>query len=249
MSNPSGHNFHFDIEDRVKAKGWTINSKVSYLDDVEQKPREIDFVAVQQRESHNPRGNQVALVVECKYLGHDVKFWFRDNPKNHRAYFFDGYDMDELFIDESKWHFFPPTKVARDLEERTEKKNNMREAIMQASKALMFLRQGQQMLYTKGLFYPVVVYKCSGKLTDQDGNEVKNVLYYHEYPWREQKTLDVNTRGLYVNIIHESDLENYLDNIFKKEMDNLMDYVFFQNRMRENKAREIERRNRINPAL
>ena len=67
MNNPSGHNFHFDIEDRVKAKGWTIRSKVNYLDNVEQKPREIDFIAVQQRESHNSRGNQLALVVKLDY--------------------------------------------------------------------------------------------------------------------------------------------------------------------------------------
>ena len=120
---------------------------------------------------------------------------------------------------------------------------------MQASKALMFLRQSQQMLYTKGLFYPIVVYKGSGKLTDQDGNEVKNVLYYHEYPWRDQKTHDVSIRPLYVNIIHESGLEDYLDNVFKKEMDSLMGYVFFQNRMRDNEARESARRNKINPAL
>ncbi len=245
MNNPSGHNFHFDIEDRVKAKGWTINSKVNYLDDVEQKPREIDFVAVQQRESHNPRGNQLALVVECKYLTEDVKFWFRDNPKNHKAYFFDGYNMDSLFLDESKWHFFSPAKIAVTVEEKSRKKQSMREAIMQASKALMFLRQGQQILYTKGLFYPVVVYKGSGKLADQDGNEVKNVLYYHEYPWRDQKTQNVTTRGLYVNIIHESDLEHYLDNVFKKEVDNLMGHVFFNNRMRENKAR----RAKTNPGL
>lgn len=245
MNSPSGHNFHFEIEDRVKDKGWTISSKVNYLDDVEQKPREIDFVAVQQRESHNPRGNQLALVVECKYLTDDVKFWFRDNPKNHSAYFFDGYNMNEVFLDESKWHFFTPAKVAVDTEERNNKKKSMREAIMQASKALMFLRQGQQMLYTKGLFYPVVVYKGSGKLTDQDGNEIKNVLYYHEYPWRDSKTQDVTTRGIYVNIIHESDLEDYLDNVFKKEMDNLMGHVFFKNRMRENKTR----RERTNPGL
>lgn len=244
MYKQSGHNFHFDIEDRVKAKGWGVNSKVSYLDDVEQKPREIDFVATQQRESHNHRGNQIALVVECKYLNHDVSFWFRDNPKNHTAYFFDGYNMDELFLDESNWHFFSPAKVAVSFEEN-EKKNKMYEAIMQASKALMFLRQGQQMLYTKGLFYPIVVYKGSGKLTDQDGNEVKNVLYYHEYPWRDPKTQDVNTRALYVNIIHESDLESYLDDVFKKEMDNLMGYVFFKNRMQENRVRQEKR----NPAI
>ena len=242
MNNLSGHNFHFDMEDRVKAKGWEINSKVNYLDDVEQKPREIDFVAVQQRESYNPRGNQLALVVECKYLEHDVKFWFRDNLKNHKAYFFDGYNMDELLLDESKWHFFSPAVVARDLEERTGKKKNMREAIIQASKALMFLRQGQQMLYTKGLFYPIVVYKGPGKLINQNGREVKNILYYHEYPWRDQKTQDVSTRALYVDVIHESDLENYLDNTFKKEMDYLMDFVFFQKRMEANRVRE-ERKN------
>lgn len=247
MENQSGHNFHFEIEDRVKANGWKIHSKVSYLDDVESKPREIDFVATQYRESHNPRGNQVALVVECKYIGHDVKFWVRDNPKNHETYFFDGYNMDNLFLNESKWHFFMPSKVAVQTEEDS-KKNNMYEAIMQASKALMSLRQGQQMLYTKGLFYPIVVYKGIGKLTDQNGAEMKNILYYHEYPWRDQKTYEVNTRPLYVNIIHESDLEEYLNNVFKKEMNSLMDHVFFQDKMRENEISEQERRNRMNPA-
>ena len=244
MNNPSGHNFHFDIEDRVKAKGWKIHSKVSYLDDVEQKPREIDFVAVQERERHNPRGNQIALVVECKYLNHEVKFWLRDNPKNHKAYFIDGYVADDFFLNDSRFHFFSPAKVAVTLEE-----NAMYEAVMQASKSLMYLRQGSQLLYTKGLFYPVVVYKGPGKLTDQDGNQIQDALYYHEYPWRDQKTQSTTTRGLYVDIIHESSLERYLDDIFKKEMDELMGYVFFQNRMRENEARESERRNRINPAL
>jgi len=75
---------------------------VNYLDDVEQKPRGIDFVAVQQRESHNPHGNQLALVVEGKYLADDARFRFRDSPKNHEAYFFDGYNMNEVFLDKSK---------------------------------------------------------------------------------------------------------------------------------------------------
>lgn len=248
MGKLSGHNFHFDLEDRVKAKGWKIHSKVSYLDDVEQKPREIDFVATQHRESHNPRGNQVAVVVECKYLNHDVKFWLRDNPKNHKAYFIDGYIADDFFLNDGRFHFFSPAKVAVTLEEDA-KKDKMYEAIMQASKSLMFLRQSPQILYTKGLFYPIVVYKGNGELLDQDGNQIQNVLYYHEYPWRDQKTQSTTTRGLYVDIIHESNLEKYLDEVFKKEMDDLMSYVFFQNRMEENKAREGARRNRINPAL
>jgi len=248
MNNPSGHNFHFNIEDRVKVKNWKIYSKVSYFDDVEQKPREIDFVAVQERESHNPRGNQVALVVECKYLNHDVKFWLRDNPKNHKAYFICGYIADDFFLNDSRFHFFSPARVSVTLDENAGK-DKMYEAIMQASKGLMYLRQGSKMLCTKGLFYPVVVYKGTGKLFDQNGNQIQNALYYHEYPWRDQETQSITTRWLYVDIIHESNLENYLDNVFKKEMDELMGYVSFQNRMRENEARESAKRNRTNPAL
>lgn len=248
MNKISGHSFHYDIEDRVKAKEWKIHSKVSYLDDVESKPREIDFVGSQQRESHNPRGNQVAIVVECKYLNHDVKFWFRDNPKSHEAYFIDGHIANDFFLNDNRFHFFSPPKVAVELEEHT-KKNKMYEAIMQASKGLMFLRQSQQILYTKGLFYPVVVYKGTGRLLDQNGNQIQDALYYHEYSWRNQKTQSTTTRKLYVDIIHESNLERYLDDVFKKEMDELMSYVFFQNRMRENYTHESARRNRINPAL
>lgn len=245
MNGISGHSFHYEIEDRVKNNGWEVLSEQSYIDDVELKPRKVDFVASQQRENHNPRGNQVALVVECKYLDHDVKFWFRDNPKNRKAYFMDGYNTDEFFLNESRFHFFPPVKVAVNLEEDTKKKETMREAVMQASKSLIYLRQSPQILYTKGLFYPVVVYKGPGKLTDQDGNQLKDILYYHQYEWRDPKTHDITTRSLYVDIINESSLEKYLDDIFKKEMDCLMEFDSFKRRMEQNKVRKT----RINPAL
>jgi len=242
MHNPFGYSFHYEIEDRVKNKGWEISSEQGYIDDVELKPRKVDFVATRQCESYNPRGNQVALVAECKYLDHGVKFWFRDNPKNHRAYFIDGYNTDELFLDESRFHFFPPAKVAVNLEEETKKKDTMREAIMQCSKGLIYLRQSPQILYTKGLFYPLVVYKGPGQVSDQDGNELKDILYYHQYEWRDPKTQSITTRHLYVDVIHESSLENYLSDIFQKEMDYLMDFVFFPKRMEFNRARE-DRRN------
>jgi|SRR3989344_243296 len=243
MDKQSGHNFHFEIEDRVKAKGWEIHSKLSYLDDVENKPREIDFLAMQQRESYNPRGNQVAIVAECKYLNHDVNFWFRDNPKNHKAYFVDGYSTDKLFIDENRFHFFVPQKVAVALEEGGVKKD-MYEAIIQTSKALMYFREDSQMLYTKGLFYSVVIYKGPGKLLDQDGNELTDILFYHEYAWRSHRDSKIVTRHLYVDVIHESNLEHYIEDIYKREMDILMSHVFIQNKINES----VDRGRRVNPA-
>jgi hypothetical protein len=80
----SGHKFQYEIEDRVRSSGWDISSNQSYIDNVELKPRDIDFVALQKRESHNPRGNQIALVVECKYLDYDVECYSRSNPNEER---------------------------------------------------------------------------------------------------------------------------------------------------------------------
>lgn len=243
MEKRSGYSFHYEIEDRVKNNGWKINSEQSYFDDVEQKSRKVDFVASQQRESNNPRGNQVALIVECKFIDHDVKFWFRDNPKNHNAYFIDGYNMERLLLGESRFHFFTPMKIAVNLEEHTTKKDTMYEAIMQASKGSMYLRQSPQILCTKGLFYPVVVYKGQGKMSDQEGNHIKDILYFHQYEWRDPKTQNITTRSLYVDIIHESSLEKYLDDVFKKEMDHLMNFVFFNRKIEQNWSDK----NEINP--
>ena len=238
MNVISGHGFQYEIEDRVKNNGWKMHPEESYIDDVELKPRKVDFVAIKSHESYNPRGKQIALVVECKYLDkdHNIKFWFRDNPKDHRAYFMEGYNARELFLDESSFHFFTHEKVAVNLEAGKEK-NIVYEAIMQASKGLIYLRQSPEILYTKGLFYPIVVYKGPGRVCDQDDNQVKDVLYYHQYKWRDPKTQRITTHNLYVDIIHESNLEAYLNDIFKKEMDYLMDLFYFKRRMEENRNR------------
>ena len=244
MEKISGHAFQYETEDRFRNNGWEVSSEQSYLDDVELKPRKIDFVAWQKRESYNPRGNQLALVAECKYIHHDVKFWVRQNPKDKKVYFVDGYNTERLFLNGGDFHFFTTAKVAMNMEEDTKKKDTLYEAIMQTTKALLYLRQSPQMLYTKGLFYPIVVYKSNRKMSDQDGNELKNILYYHNYEWRDPKTQDIASRSLYVNIIHESNLEKFLKDIFKREMDTLMNHVFFNKKMQENKVKNYN-----NPGL
>ena len=242
-NKPSGHAFHYEVEDRIKNKGWEIKSELSYLDDVEHKPRKVDIVALQERESFNPRGNKLALIVECKYLEHDVTLWMRDNARDHGTYFIDGYNTNELFHNDSRFHFFTTDKVAVNMEERKVGKNSLYEAVMQASKAMMYLRQGGQLLHTKGLFYPMVIYKGVGKITDQDNNVLKNTLYHHYYEWRDTKTQVTSRRSVYVDIIHETCLEEYLNNVYKEEMDTLMNHVFFKQRMQENKQRQQKRGN------
>ena len=106
MNKPSGHNFQYEIENRVKKCGWKTFPEESYIDNVELKPRSNDFIALQERVKTNPRGNQLALVVECKYLPSNVGVYTRQNPKDEEAYFIDGYNKIDLFQDKSKFHFF-----------------------------------------------------------------------------------------------------------------------------------------------
>ena len=224
-----GQGFQYEIEDRIKSNGWEIFPPQSYMDPDEMKSRVIDIVASRRDVSYNARGNQLALVVECKNLSHDVKFWLRQNPKDKKAYFMDGYKGEDIFRAEEKFHFFCQDKVAMDLNE-SEGKKDMYGGIMQASKALLYLRQNPGVLYTKGFFYPVVVYRAQrSKICDENDNELKNIVYYHRYEWRDPKTQSISTRSLYVDIIHEDYLEDFLENTFKAEMGYAMKHVFYQN--------------------
>ncbi|MFA6338689.1 MAG: hypothetical protein WCW87_01340 [Candidatus Paceibacterota bacterium] len=246
-----GYEFQYEIEDRIRKNGFEVFSEQNYIDDVELKPRDIDIVAIQKKESSNPRGNQLSLVIECKYLDQDFTCYSRPNPKDERVYFIDGYNIQNLH-DKSRFHFFNIDPVIKNINltknkdedenessKRKNSKNNLLGAIMQLIKALLYLRGNSRILHTKGLFYSLVVYKGPGKIIDQDGNELKNFLYYRNYEWKEPYTDEnVISRNIYVDVIHESHLEEYLDRIFKIEMDYLMDYVFFEKRMHENKAQE-----------
>ena len=235
MPAQSGHDFQYRIEDKVKALGFETFPEESYMDDVELKPRKIDFVATQQRESHNPRGNQLALVVECKYLTQDVECYTRPNPFDEDAYFIDGYAKQNL--DRNRFHFLTIGKVIVNIKQ--EKSADLYGATYQASKALLYLRGSQRILDKKGLFFPVVVYGGPGKIVDQDGKKLTSAVYFTKYEWKQPHTQDrAVSRSLYVDIIHESEMEAFLENIHKREMDAVMGLVRFEEAMAEKKVGE-----------
>ena len=125
MNKPSGHNFQYEIENRVKKCGWKTFPEESYIDNVELKPRSNDFIALQERVKTNPRGNQLALVVECKYLPSNVGVYTRQNPKDEEAYFIDGYNKIDLFQDKSKFHFFHFLNAVTNITREQDKKDNL----------------------------------------------------------------------------------------------------------------------------
>ena len=243
MAYVSGIPFQYEIEERVRKNGWETVPEQSYMDNVEEKPRPIDFVATVQARSHNPRGNQLALVVETKFLTHDVTVYVRENPKDKKAYFLDGFWSQDLDYTLNNFHFFNTSSVARNIDDGKEKKDTLFGAVSQASKALLYLRT-KELLYKKGLFYPVVVYK-GGTVRDQNGIELQNTLYYQTYEWKNPETGKIDSRALYVDIIHESNLVQCLDDFYKNEMKQLMELIYFQERIAESRKQN----QRENPGL
>jgi len=240
----SGLDFQYKIEERVQAKGWDTFPEQSYIDDVELKPRDNDFIAIQEGTRTNPRGNQIALVVECKYLPSDVSVHMRPNPNQEDAYFLDGYSKIDLFRDKSRFHIFNAPKVATNIIKDSDKKDNLGSAIIQAIKALLYFRGSGRKLHAKGLFYPVVVYGGPGKIVDQDGTPLDNFLYYRSYEWKEPHSQDrAVTRYLYVDVIRENDLEHYLDDIFLPERNVVIGHDAFREMIarRDNIDRQFRR--------
>lgn len=235
MSKPSGHNFQYQIEDRVKNYGFETYAEESYMDDAELKSRKIDFVATEQRESHNPRGNQLALVVECKYLPEDVECYSRPNPQDEDAYFIDGYLKEKLNKD--AFHFFRIENVIKNINPNP--RADLYGATYQAYKALLYLRGSGRILDKKGLFFPVVVYGGPGKIINQEGKELENAVYFTKHEWKQPHTQDkAVSRSLYVDIIHEKNLEVYLERMYKMEMNAVMGHVHFEEMMEQKRLRE-----------
>ena len=86
----SGNSFHFRVADYLRRKGWENRISPYYLDNISNKPREIDLIAerawpyVDMFEKHNSGTINVNLFIECKYLTNKATvFWFA--PKDNQA--------------------------------------------------------------------------------------------------------------------------------------------------------------------
>jgi hypothetical protein len=242
MSNQKkipGYDLELKTEKLISENGWETKSGVNYFDNEEEKNREIDIICSQKMSGLNPRGEKIALIVECKYLGSDqYVVYSRNNPKDRSAYFTDGYNTEEIFNDNGNYHYLSTEKVVRNIDKTDNKRNNLYKSIMQSIKAMMSLREGRQILNTKGLFYPVVVYRGEDVIFDEDGNKLKNFLYYCNYQWKNQEDGSIINRNIYVDVIHETALENYL-NIFKKEKNYLDFYKNKQQRFKEMRRKKV----------
>lgn len=86
LINSSGNSFHAKVAQRFKELGWDITISPYYMDQSQDKAREIDLIAERSfpvhRYHHEYLGEIVIrLYIECKYIPAHAVFWFSDKDK------------------------------------------------------------------------------------------------------------------------------------------------------------------------
>lgn len=87
LIDSSGNNFHAKVAQWFAADGWTIQISPYYLDQTQQKAREIDLVAEKLWPYTNSFGQHqgyvlVRLFLECKFVPSHAVFWFSEKSKH-----------------------------------------------------------------------------------------------------------------------------------------------------------------------
>jgi len=87
LIDQSGNNFHSKVAKWFTDNGWAIIISPYYMDQSQNKPREIDLIAERSLpysgNSDDPVGEvAIRLFIECKYIPQYSAFWFADKDKN-----------------------------------------------------------------------------------------------------------------------------------------------------------------------
>lgn len=88
LINSSGNNFHAQVARWFQTNGWHVQVSPYYLDQSQDKARELDLVVEKIWPIKDGFGQYegdvvVRLFVECKFVGAETVFWF--TPKNRSA--------------------------------------------------------------------------------------------------------------------------------------------------------------------
>ena len=79
--NRSGNNFHYQVVNFLRERGWNVLVSPYYTDNLTDKPREIDIIAEKAFDVTAFISNwigtiNVKLFIECKYINTNNVFWF-----------------------------------------------------------------------------------------------------------------------------------------------------------------------------
>lgn len=197
--NRSGNNFHYQVVNFLRERGWNVLVSPYYTDNLTDKPREIDIIAEKAFDVTAFISNwigtiNVKLFIECKYINTNNVFWFDAINKQEvikRIMTDTPLEDPRENISIEKHHYMNVEKVAKLFASENKSQENgevFYKAINQNLNALVYYKnKGNASIIPKGgktvnvlcaLNYPLIVCNSFDNLFGIDvveGIEPKNI--------------------------------------------------------------------------
>ncbi len=236
--NNSGHKLHLRVASLLENEGWNVSISPYYIDDLTDKPREIDIIASKyftytSKSDNEQKRFYFLLGIDCKYLTENVVIWARDNKIKAEALFtnVDSYFKPMLATQQSWCAYSRFLHVGRLISEGG--KSSLQEGILQAVKAILdaYTRSN-----TLTIFFPSVVYELGNGVNIYSiGDGIKhskehtpikgNWIYHVDYAYRENNK--PRQRQFYVDLVNEKTLLDYLQVLEKDGRTIAQEFEFY----------------------
>lgn len=224
----SANQMHFDVAALLEDGGWEVEISPYYIDDLTDRPREIDIIARKEIPltgaglnfiSNGLQKFWVVLFIECKHLKEPAVFWMHKNTKAVNALVISNYDAGEMVGGaKNKFHYFSfGEKVGKLFDTNgRDKETLLFNGLTQPIKSLLFYKARMPL---NGVYYPIMVYDGQDSLYTNEGN-TRNMLMHINYSYKNPSGSS-DSRDFYVDIIHKDELGNFLDKTLSQELEEM----------------------------
>jgi len=255
--NRSGNNFHYQVVNFLRERGWSVLVSPYYTDNLTDKPREIDIIAekvfdINAWATNNWLGTlNVKLFIECKYI------------KNHNVFWFDSIDKQKAIkrimsdtplkdprenTSIEKHHYISTEKVAKLFASENNNQESgeiFHKAINQNLNALIYYknkgnlsiipRSGQTVNVLQTISYPLVVCNSFEKLSGVDVLSVNESEEIKDNFQMEVNYAYVNGQTTFseyflLDIIDFRKLDDFLKMLEEKDIKTIKDVIVFAKR-------------------
>ena len=226
----SGHNLNFEVANILRKNNWAVEIGQYYVDDLTDKPREIDIIASkiipfwstpdEMLNTDIPNQCEAFLFIECKYLTQPVVFWMdkRNETKTKNALKMVGLHDNQIItsmmnVSGPQFHYLKSENVGKLVQ--SENSKDIFDTVTTPVKSLIFNRD---QVKKRGIYFPVVVCDGSGHLFTQDSEQKDYIILDTNYSYR---GLDGRIKGpetFYIDFVFKNQFEKFLGVIENADM-------------------------------
>ncbi|MDO8514138.1 MAG: hypothetical protein Q7S50_01180 [bacterium] len=224
----SGHNLHLDVYEILKNGKWKADLAAYYVDDISDKPREVDIQAVRPFLGSRAPSESIEtlfstfLFVECKWFKKPIAIHSLENSDVANTAIvtanIDRKGLTDYPYGPANYHHYVKAGHVGKLYV-SEEHNEIFNALTGAVKSLCFHLGTRQ---EKGFYYPIVVFDGINGLYDifnrKDNGIVERAIIAFNYSYRDVASHKPITRLFYVDFVHRKKLDELLKDIQAEEM-------------------------------